>query len=81
MLLQVKVDKFCEIQGAAESSVSVDSVSEIHMTSDGFKLGVFVWGLKYHKKTFALKTFLSSNFFLCYCRLLNLFEAFGNFFS
>lgn len=72
---KVKVDKFCEIRGVSESSWLSVSASEIVFirTSDSFKLGMLVVGLKYHKQTLFLGKlpFLLISFF-CYFKLSKL---------
>lgn len=52
----MKIDNFCEIRGVPESSWLSVSVSKIVFirTSDSFKLGMLVVGLKYHKQTLFL---------------------------
>lgn len=76
---KVKIDNYCEIRGVPESSWLSVSVSKIVFirTSDSFKLGMLVVGLKYHKQTlflgklpfFSFLSFVTLSFLNCLCSL------------
>lgn len=75
---KVKIDHFCEIHGAPESSCLSVLFQKLFSLSDSFKLGVLVVGLKCHKQTlfFGKLPFLLISFF-CYFRLSKLSLFFG----